>query len=93
MDRLSLLSHAQQLDIVLEQAWINGPMWYHIKSAVKDLTEMIYKYSDYFKKSSEKNKTNHTLMFPVRTLDDMQSLKLINPRYVVKPTFFPVTKH
>ena len=27
-------------------------------------------------------------MFPVRTLDDMQSLKLINPRYVVKPTFF-----
>ncbi|XP_078340082.1 uncharacterized protein LOC111130598 [Crassostrea virginica] len=49
---------------------------------------MIYKYSDYLKKSSEKNKTNHTLLFPVRTLDDMQSLKLINPKYVVKPTFF-----
>lgn len=54
MDRSSLLANAQQLDIVLEQAWINGPMWRPIKSAVKDLVEMMYKYADYLKQSLEK---------------------------------------
>lgn len=62
-------------------------MWSPIKSAVKDLVEIMYKYSDYLKKCLEKVKTNHSLTFPVRTLDDMQSLKLIQPKYVVKPTY------
>lgn len=87
MDRSSLLANAQQLDIVLEQAWINGPMWRPIKSAVKDLVEMMYKYADYLKQSLEKVKTNHSLTYPVRTLDDMQSLKLIQPKHVVKPSY------
>lgn len=54
MDRSSLLANAQQLDIVLEQAWINGPMWRLIKSAVKDLVKVMYKYADYLKQSLEK---------------------------------------
>lgn len=87
MDRSSLLAHAQQLDIVPKQAWLNGPMWRPIKSTVKDLVEMMYKYSDYLKQSLKKVKTNHSLTFPVRTLDDMQSSKLIKPKYVVKPTY------
>lgn len=62
-------------------------MWRPIKSAVKDLVEMMYKYADYLKQSLEKVKTNNSLTFPVRTLDDMQSLKLIQPKYVVKPTY------
>lgn len=62
-------------------------MWSPTKSAVKDLVEIMYKYSDYLKKCLEKVKTNHSLTFPVRTLDVMQSLKLIQPKYVVKPTY------
>lgn len=54
-------------------------MWSPTKSAVKDLVEIMYKYSDYLKKCLEKVITNHSLTFPVRTLDDMQSLKLIQP--------------
>lgn len=62
-------------------------MWSPTKSAVKDFVEIMYKYSDYLKKCLEKAETNHSLTFPVRTLDDMQSLKLIQPKYVVKPTY------
>lgn len=35
-------------------------MWSPTKSAVKDLVEIMYKYSDYLKKCLEKVKTNQS---------------------------------
>lgn len=54
MDRSSLLANAQQLDIVLEQAWINGPMWRPIKRLGRDDVQIFRLFEIIFRKGENK---------------------------------------
>ena len=82
-----LLFHAQQLDLSLEKTWINGPMWLPIKTAVVQLSEMLHKYSDYLVQCAKKTQENSKLLEPVRSHEETQSVQILYPKYVVKPTF------
>ena len=82
-----LLFHAQQLDTSLEKTWINGPMWLPIKTAVMQLSEMLHKYANYLIDSAKTTKENAEMTVPVRNQDDTQSVQILYPKYVVKPTF------
>lgn len=87
IDNQTLQSHASNLEIILEQTWISGPMWIPMYNGIKTLVESMYKYSDYLKKHASKSSSNHDMLFPIRNLDDTQTVKVIHPRFTVKPTF------
>lgn len=87
IEKTSLLAHCQQLKVALVQPWINGKLWFPIKTAITELGEMILKYYTYLENTYDRVTSNHLLEFPVRSKDDMKPLRIISPKFVLKPTF------
>lgn len=80
IDRVVLLAHAVDLDRVIEQPWINGPLWLPIKTAVVNLSETLHNYHDYLEKCSKRMDENRESLRPIRSPDETKSLNIIYPR-------------
>ena len=57
-----------------EEPWLDQSKWSQIKAAIVDLAENVPSYVDQLDQQRTRVNTNHSLMTPVRSLSEAESL-------------------
>ncbi len=97
LEKQQLQAHAQKMELILEEPFLNGKLWLPIKEAISGLVSMICKYCSYLDEKSESQAAYRSMNVPTRSNNDNQEIIILHPKHVVKPTFSsrykPLTTH